>query len=127
MSTTIWYFIKFVSEESHAYSFMAGKLYLNPLSYFKQVECASSDGRMDSTEAIATWWQPHDIVMKLRAPGIGDIEFNDRDLAGPVSMAYNYHNDLRVFCLYAVYSTGFEVVNGRFNGSPRRLSYYNSK
>src|SRR5689334_10920673 len=98
----IWYLIKFFEEERYADQFMAGRLYLNTLAYFRKVESKDSDGRMDSTEAIAMWCQPDDFVMKLNVPGIGETEITKKDLAAPVSMSFDYHNYLHLFCLYAV-------------------------
>ena len=99
---------------------MAGELYLNTLAHFKQVESEDSDGRMDSTEGVAMWWQPHDIVMKLSVPGIGDIEITKADLAGPVSMAFDVHNNLHLLCLYALHTTGFECVDGKIYYAPEQ-------
>jgi hypothetical protein len=65
---TIWYLVKFFSEEQHANQFIAGQLYLNRLSYFKKVEAASEDGRPDANEAVAVWWQPDDTISVL--PGL---------------------------------------------------------
>ena len=110
----IWYFIKFFQDERYADQFMAGELYLNTLSYFKKLE-SEDDGRMDSTEAIAMWWQPDDISIKFTAPGLGETEITKKDLAAPVSMAYDYHNYLHVLCLYAVHTTGFECIDGKID------------
>jgi hypothetical protein len=118
-TTTIWYFIKFFSEETHANQFMAGNLYLNTLAYFKQLESEHDDGRMDATEAVAMWLQPDDIVMKINVPKLGiDIEITNNDLAAPVSMSYNHHEFLHLFCLYAVHSSGFECKGGKFHCEP---------
>lgn len=114
----IWYFIKFFTEEHHADQFMAGGLYLNTLAYFKRVESEESDGRMDSTEGVAMWWQPRDFVMKLNVPGIGDTEITKADLAAPVSMAFDYHNYLHLFCLYALHTAGFESIDGKIDCAP---------
>jgi hypothetical protein len=115
----IWYFIKFFAKESYADQFMAGRLHLNTLGYFKQMESEDSPGRMDSTEAVSMWWQPHDIVMKLSVPKIGlEIEIKKEDLAAPVSTSFIHHNYLHIFCLYAVHSTGFECIDGKFHCEP---------
>lgn len=114
----IWYFIKFFAEESHADQFMAGELHLNTLAYFKEVESESSDGRMDSTEAVAMWWQPDDLVINLTVLGIGDVEITKKDLAGPVSTSFGYHNYLHLFCLYALHTTGSECVDGKIGCAP---------
>jgi hypothetical protein len=116
----IWYFIKFFEEESYADQFMAGRLHLNTLAYFKQAE--SRAGRMDSTEGVAMWWQPDDIVMKLSVPKLGlGIQIKREDLAAPVSTSFNYHSYLHIFCMYAVYSKGFECVNGKFRCEPEEV------
>jgi hypothetical protein len=114
----IWYFIKFCTEESHADQFMAGGLYLNTLGYFKERESQSCDGRMDSTEAVAVWWQADDLVMKLSVPGKGDTEITKKDLAGPISMSFGHHNNLHLLCLYALDSTGFERLNEKTDYAP---------
>ena len=116
--SVIWYLIKFFTEERHADQFMAGDLYLNTLAYFKQVEAEDSDGRMDATEGAAMWWQPHDLVIRLNVPGIGGIEITKADLAGPVSMAFDYYNNLHLFCLYALQTTGFECIDGKIDFAP---------
>ena len=115
----IWYFIKFFTEERYANEFMAGALYLNTLAYFKKVESACSDGRIDSTEAVAMWWQPDDIIMNLNVPKMGiNLEITKKDLAAPVSASFSYHDYLHLFCLYAVHSTGFECIDGKFHCGP---------
>ncbi len=109
----IWYLVKFFSEERYADQFMDGTLYLNRLSFFKRIEEESNDGRPDANEAVAMWWQPDDISIKLKVSEIGDIEITQKDLAGPVSMSYDYHNYLHVFCMYAIHTSGFECVDGK--------------
>jgi hypothetical protein len=114
----IWYFIKFFAQEEHADAFMKGSLYLNTLAYFKKLESECDDGRMDATEAVAMWWQPHDFIMNLNVPGIGATEITSKDLAGPVSAAFEYHDYLHLHCLYAVHTTGFECVDGKIYYAP---------
>jgi len=106
------FFIKFFQEEKFADQFVAGELYLNTLAYFKSIESESDDGRLDSTEAIAHWWQPDDILIKLNMPGIGETEISKKDLAAPVSMSFDYHNYVNLLCLYAMHITGFSVLDG---------------
>jgi hypothetical protein len=111
----IYLLIKFFEKERYADQFMAGELYLNTLSYFKEIEkkCAD-DARSDSTEAVSMWWQPDDVSMKLHAPGVGEIEITSKDLAAPVSMAYTYFDAVNVYCLYAVQTRGFVMADGKF-------------
>jgi hypothetical protein len=107
----VWYFVKFFEQESYADAFMAGSLYLNTLAYFKRLE-SSTDGRMDSTEALAMWLQPDDLVIDIQVPGIGSAHITKTDLAAPVSVAYSHHDFLHILCLYAVYADGFECGEG---------------
>jgi hypothetical protein len=109
---TIWYLIKLFTAERYANQFMAGELYLNTLSYFKEAEeeC-TDDGRLDPTEAVAMWLQPDDIFMKLTAPGIRETEITSKDLAAPISASFDYHNHVNIFCLYALKTTGFDFID----------------
>jgi hypothetical protein len=120
-SIYLW-FIKFFEKEEYADQFMAGHLYLNTLTYFKELESKSGDGRDDSTEAIAMWWQPNDISIKLNLAGIGDIEITRDDLAGPASMSFDYHNSLNILSLYTMYVTGFEPKDGKLSCKPEDVT-----
>lgn len=115
----IWYFIKFFEQESYADQFMAGRLYLNTLAYFRKKESECDDGRVDSTEAVAMWWQPNDIILTLKVPKLGiDIAITEKDLAAPVSVSFGRHDLLHLLCLYAVHWAGFEPVGGKIHCEP---------
>jgi hypothetical protein len=91
-------------------------LYLNRLSYFREIENSSADGiddRVDKTEAVAMWWQPHDFIIELKIPGVGGVTITKDDLAAPVYMSYSDHDDLHIFCMYAVHTTGFATIGGK--------------
>jgi len=115
MKKVVWYLVKFFKEEQHADQFIAGQLYLNRLSYYKKVDDEVDDGRRDETEAVAMWWQPDDIVIKLNVPGIGETEITKKDLAGPVSVSFNNSSYLHVFCMYAIHTSGFECIDGKID------------
>jgi len=125
MKTQILYLIKFFKKEEHADQFIKGLLHLKTISYFKNLEATediNEDGRPDRNEAIAHWWQPKDFRMKITLthkstdidPNIpNEFEISGEDLADPVSMSYDYHNYLHIFCIYAMHIKGFQVVNGQ--------------
>jgi hypothetical protein len=114
-NVAIYLFIKFFKEERYADQFMAGELYLNTLSYFKEVENEPvDDARFDSTEAVSMWWQPHDVIITLNVPGVGETEITSKDLAAPVSMSYTYFDFVNVYCLYAVQTNNSVMVDGKF-------------
>ena len=111
----IWYLIKFCRDKQHAEVFRDGFLYMNRLSVFKKIEEAEEDGRGDKHEAVSHWWQTKDFVMTLDVPEIGTVELTHKDLAAPVVMQSTYHDNLHVFCMYAVSTDGFECINGKIN------------
>ena len=101
----IWFLVKFFKEEKHANDFLAGKLFLNRLSYFRKQEDECSDGRSDTTEAIKMWLQPFDVQMSLSVPGIGTAKITPKDWAAPVSFVNANADYLHVFCMYAIYTS----------------------
>ena len=111
----IWYFIKFFKEEEHANQFVKGTLYLNRLSYFRSIEEDDNctDGRQDKTEAVVIWWQPHDLVIQIKMPGVGEAIITKDDLAGPVAVSYDHFDHFHIYCLYSVYTTGFASIDGK--------------
>jgi hypothetical protein len=107
--------IKFFSEERFADEFVRGRLFLNRLSYFRKLEKTLGDGRPDSNEAVAVWLQPSGVSIELNMPTIGRVSLTEADLAGPVSMNFNYHNDLHILCLYAFGTEGMLTVDGNID------------
>lgn len=100
----IWFLVKFFSEEKHADDFLAGRLFLNRLSYFRKQEDECNDGRSDITEAIKMWLQPLDVQMSLSVSGIGTTKITPKDLAEPVSFTNTDADYLHIFCMYAIYT-----------------------
>lgn len=112
----VWFLVKFFAAEEHADEFLNGKVYLNRLSYFKQMEAEEADGRPDRTEAVMCWWQPNDLTITITVPELEqEITITKADLAGPVSMSADFHNHLHLFCTYAVYTDGFEIKDGQID------------
>lgn len=118
----IWYFIKFFEREEWADQFMAGHLYLNTLGYFKKMESAGSADRGDSTEAVAMWLQPHDVVMTLKVPKLQlETTITAKDLAAPVQVSSTYHDNLHILCLYAVHSDDAKIEGGKAKGTLQEM------
>lgn len=112
----IWYFIKFFEQEEYADQFINGTLYLNRLSYFREIENSSdnaTEDRFDKTEALTMWWQPHDFIMELKIPGVGEVTITKDDLAAPVYMSYSDIDNFHIFCMYAVHTAGFATIGGK--------------
>lgn len=104
--------IRFFSEEAHADDFLAGRLHMNTVAYYKGKESATEDGRGDPTEITSILLQPKDIVINLSIPSIAKVTITEADLAGPVSVSSVRHEDLRIYCMYAVHSEAFVVKDG---------------
>lgn len=104
--------IRFFSEETHADQFLAGRLHMNTVAYYKGKESANEDGREDPTEVTSILLQPKDIVINLSIPSIAKLTITEADLAGPVSFSPMHHEDLRIYCMYAVHSEVFVVKDG---------------
>jgi hypothetical protein len=109
------HFIKFFSEERYADEFIRGRLYLNRLAFFRKLENNLDDGRPDGNEAIAMWLQPNDLTIELNIAGIGPVSLTKADFAGPVSMAFDYHEHLHVLCLYAFGTPGTITNDGKID------------
>lgn len=119
---TILGLVKFFSEEEYADRFIGGELHLKRLSYFQNIESECEDGRADENEAVAMWWQPNDILIKLSVPNLGlETEITEKDLAAPISVGSERHNNWHVFCMYAIYTTGYKFVNGKIEGDENDL------
>lgn len=113
------YLIKFFSEERFANQFISGNLYLNRLSFFKKLE-SPFDGRQDSNEAIWSWWQPYDLSIRFSL--FPELEITSKDLAGPVSTAFDIHNHLHIFCMYGISVPSFALTGEKFECSEQQAA-----
>ena len=96
LTKRILFFVKFFEREQYANDFVAGRVFCNRLSVFKQRDSTDISGRNDTDEGTFLWGQP----------GRGHLVINDRDiskdLAAPVQMQKNWVDDLHLFCAYTV-------------------------
>lgn len=92
----IYFFVKFCEKEQYARAFVAGRLWMNPLAYFKGLE-DHKDGRTDRHEAPLAWHQPS----ALGSIQIGSISIPPSELAGPVVLQDTAADFINVLCLYA--------------------------
>jgi hypothetical protein len=109
-------FIKFFQNGGWAEDFIKGKMYLNRLSVFKKMEALyQEDGRPDTNEAVAMWWQPHRFHMTLNEPRVGSVQIAEKDLAAPTSMSFEHHDHFHVLCLHSIYTSGLPFADGKFH------------
>ena len=71
--------------------------------------------RGDPAEATSILLQPKDIVIHLSIPSIAKVTITEADLASPVSGSSVHHEDLRIYCMYAVHSEAFVVKDGAWS------------
>jgi hypothetical protein len=107
MKPIIYFFLKFCQEEEHARAFVAGRLHLRPLAYFKGLERGANDGRADRHEAPLAWYQP----AKLGSIQLGGHRIDPAELAGPVVIQRRDADVLNILCLYAATSGSFETLS----------------
>lgn len=103
--------IKFFEEQEHAKEFLAGKLYLNTVAYFKERE-ASQDGRGDRFEIPSQWWQSKDVSIEF-----GDTTMEAPSLTGQVVIQHDDHDSTNLLCMYAGTEDQLEIVS---EGTVRR-------
>ena len=95
---TVFLLVKFFSEVSHAADFVNGRIWVNPLSYFKALEASADPDRADRHEGTTAWLQPGRDRFVIDGMDITD------DLAAPVEIQKDWLNYIHIFCLHAVHS-----------------------
>jgi hypothetical protein len=113
MKDMIPFLVRFfkAGRDAHVDQFIKGKLFMNRLAYFLDIERASD--RTDRYEATAMWWQPSNLSIEfIDHP---ELNIGPQDLGGPVSMAFDYHRDLHIFCMSAMHAGEFDFIDGAFD------------
>lgn len=98
---TIFALVKLTEQREHAEDLIAGRMFMNTLAYFRDIE-RTDQHRGDSREAIAAIFQPKE-VGSIR---FGDAELRPDDLAGPIIVTAP--DEWNVFCMVALTDQGFE-------------------
>jgi hypothetical protein len=96
MKRPIYFFLKFCEKARYADDFIAGRLWMNPLGYFRALEDVASDGRGDEHEGLVGWYQPS----RLGIIQVGPVTIPPTDLAGPVIVQSRETDNANVLCLY---------------------------
>lgn len=104
MKKQIFFLLKVFEKREYAEDFINGKLFLNRVSYFKKIE--EQEDRGDKHEATDAWLQPNKVSLK-----IGNIEIKSEDIASPIVVQHEHHNNLHLLCLYASYTDKFDSVS----------------
>ncbi|HAV1534917.1 hypothetical protein [Enterobacter hormaechei] len=108
------FFVKLFSQERYREDFINGRIYMNPLNYFMQVEDTSDNNVADKHEGVSAWLQPSQNTLTLTLPAIPGTEFTEsqtivlteKDLAGPIAVKMNWVDNINVFCMTYLHSHG---------------------
>ena len=109
-----YYFLaKFFEKKEWADEFLQGKLFLNSLRYFKEIE--GKDGRGDDNEG-AIFFSLEDSILTLGPtdPGTGDVSevtITKNDLAAPMSMHPYWYDHINLLCMYACHTGDFQHIS----------------
>jgi hypothetical protein len=93
-------FLLKMGQQEHMEQFRRGLLYMNPLSYFRELD--GDPARADHLEGVTHIFQPKDVVMKFSAPGFGEFVVDSRDLAAATTLSMNSEHCCNLFCLHAI-------------------------
>ena len=105
---TVYFYLKFFEQLQYAKDFLAGRLWMNPLKYFKTLEATDAGaGRADKYEAPTAWLQP----CELGTIRIGEIEIAATELTAPVVIQSQEADNTNVLCLYAGTSGHFDMLS----------------
>ncbi len=99
--STIFTLMKICKEESHADSFLSGRMYMNRLSYFARIE--DQDQRSDKHEGLSSWMQPDQIQLHFGGHLINGV-------IRPVSIKKKQNETCPILCLYAIHSGPYHSV-----------------
>jgi len=98
-----WMVLMKLGRKEHMEQFRTGLLYMNTLSYFRDLEADTARG--DRFEGVDSILQPKDLgeaYIDSGIPSIGRIDIRREDLAGPITIAMNRTAGCNLFCLYAL-------------------------
>lgn len=109
----MWFFVKLFERECYANDFRNGKLFINRLSFFKNMTNKDNTGRVDSMEG-ANYIMPNKCC-------IGDTDITNL-IDGPIVIKMDFLNYLHVFCLYAGHTNDFgDFSPDNFDNAVRHL------
>jgi hypothetical protein len=93
-------FVLKMGQREHMEQFRKGLLYMNTLKYFRGLDGDSA--RADRFEGVTHIFQPKDVIMRLSAPGFGEITIGSMDLAAASTLSMNSELCCNIFCLHAI-------------------------
>lgn len=102
--------LKIFSKEEYKNDFLAGKIYMNTIQYFRDFEDSLDGNVADKHEAIHGWLQPGEFKLMIGAEG--DMREIDQDsLSSPVTISLNAHMHANIFCMTHLHSHEIDMDN----------------
>ena len=95
---------KIFENQKYMQDFCNGKLYMNSLAYFKDIEIINDKPRYDSYEGIRCYWQPQQCILELNGH-----KFNN--LIAPITLYSHSNNYKNVFCMWSISSEN-DILRG---------------
>lgn len=123
MKTHIIALIKIFDKEEYADAFIErGEMFCRTIGDFKVIE--DGELRGDAYECVTDWHQPDRVKLLISYTDIDGTtkSFPLKDLAGPVVVQNSGHNDINVYCCYAVTVPDF---NESYETEEQRLFVFN--
>lgn len=77
--------------------FRDGKLYMNSLAYFKNVEIINDKPRYDPYEGNSCHWQPEECTLVLNGHTFNNI-------TDPIKLSFSSNNYKNIFCMWSIAS-----------------------
>ena len=87
--------------------FRDGKLYMNSLAYFKNIEIIDDKPRYDSDEGIRSYWQPEQCTLELNGH-----KFNN--ITNPIKLYFSSNNCKNIFCMWSISSEN-DILRGNIH------------
>jgi hypothetical protein len=89
-----------MGQRDHMEQFRRGLLYMNTLNYFRGLD--GDRARADRFEGATHIFQPQDVIIRLSAPGFGEVVIGKEDLAAATTLSMNAELCCNIFCLHAI-------------------------
>jgi hypothetical protein len=112
MAQEFGFLVKVFSQEKYRDDFLDGKFYMNPISFFKNYEEKTVNNIGDKNEAVRAWLQPHELSITFKPPGMEEFTIPGKDIAAPIVIRSNVHDNYNVLCLTLLHSHGIDISEG---------------
>ncbi|MFB4412719.1 hypothetical protein [Pantoea sp. ANP04] len=109
MNKSFGFFVKVFSQDKYREDFLNGDLYMNTIKYFRDYEEAQSGNIGDKNEGVSAWLVPEGLQIKFNPPGMEPFTITSKDLAAPVVIKRNAHENINVLCLTYLHSHGISL------------------